>query len=178
MSKSAAALHDVLDERIAALLANEGVVSVDLQELVDASVSAAIVRSTATLLGFSGKDAAEIATSAAELASNAVLHAGGGSLDVHCSPELLVITVIDRGKGSAAVVRERLRGATARAESDGLPSPLAPTITTGLGLGLGAVARLMCGVAVEERDGGGLLVRAWKRRAVTEGDVDGGGAAA
>lgn len=157
MSKSVASLNDVLDERIAALLQSEGVVSVDLQELVDASVSAAIVRSTATLLGFAAKDAAEIATSAAELASNAVLHAGGGALDVHCSPEMLVLTVTDRGSGSAAVVRERLRGA--------MPSPLAPVApTTGLGLGLGAVARLMCGVVVEEREGGGLLVRAWKKR--------------
>lgn len=157
MSKHAAHLQDILDERVAALLESEGVVSVDLQELVDASVSAAIVRSTAHVLGFDGKAAAEIATSAAELASNAVLHAGGGVLDVHCSPELLVITVLDRGAGSAAAIRERIRGS--------MPSPTSPPSTThGLGLGLGAVSRLMCGVVVEERDGGGLLVRAWKRR--------------
>lgn len=156
MSKSAAVLYHVLDERVSDLFARDGVVSVDLQVLVDASVSAAIVRSSAGRLGFGAADAAEIATSAAELASNAIVHAGGGILEVSVENERLIISVLDRGAGDAATVRARIAGL--------MPSPSSPAEpSTGLGLGLGGVARLMHGVSVEAREGGGLIVRAWRK---------------
>jgi len=111
----------------------------------DSTVVAAAARRFAGRLGFSAVDAARFATAAAELASNVVRHGGGGSVVLCAAKGRLEVSAEDRGPGSAEKLG-RLRHT---------PKP------GGLGEGLNAVRRLMEGLAVQDREGGGVRVTAW-----------------
>ncbi len=143
--------RDAFNAQIAARLDAEEAITIELDAMADVAVAAALVRTAAIVSGFAARVAAEIATAAAELASNAVRHAGAGVLTVTRQAASIVLVVVDRGTGSAAALREQLRA----------PAPNNPA-RGGLGHGVAAVTRLMSGIEFEDRDGGGVVVRAWK----------------
>lgn len=143
--------HDAFNAQIAARLDAEQAIALELDAIADVAVAAVIVRTVAIVSGFSARVAAEVATAAAELASNAVRHVGAGVLTVTRQAGRLVVVVVDRGTGTAAALREHLRA----------PAPNNPA-RGGLGHGVAAVARLMSGLEFEDRDGGGVVVRAWR----------------
>ena len=113
-------------------------------------------------LGFSRTAAIEIAVAVAELVSNAVRHAGGGTL--------VVRRVTTPHIGVEVVVRDRGPGIIARAFEDGfsegrLLGPDAPRrVGQGLGVGLGAVRRLTDDLRTFPLDVGVVVVaRKWLR---------------
>ena len=65
------------------------------------------VRQVAELLGFDRQDQTRIATAVSEIARNAFAYAGSGRIEVTLQesnhPQMLLIRVIDRGKGIADV---------------------------------------------------------------------------
>src|SRR5262250_2632339 len=76
-------------------------------------------RQVAAGLGFDGQDQTRIATAISELARNAFMYAGGGSVEFHVegrsAPQLLLIRVADRGPGIPdvdAVLSGRYRSPT------------------------------------------------------------------
>ena len=113
-------------------------------------------------LGFSRQHAWEVGIAVSELVSNAVKHGGGGELTVRAVDEPrrgLEVVVVDRGPGiddAAAAVEDGY--------SRGRRLTLDERIVNrdGLGLGLGAVVRLMDDVDLENREHGGLRVVARK----------------
>jgi serine/threonine-protein kinase RsbT len=101
--------------------------------------------------GFDQKGSYQVATAAAELASNVLLHGGGGRLEIqllelHFGIELLAI---DDGPGIADI---------ALAMREGYSS------IGSLGCGLPGVARMMDVVKIETASGKGTRVRACKWR--------------
>ena len=148
---SSKSVPDAFSAQIAARLDNDEAITIELDATADVAVAAALVRTAAVVSGFVARVAAEVATAAAELASNAVRHAGAGVLTVARGPSGIVVTVVDRGTGTAATLREQLRA----------PAPNDPA-RGGLGHGVAAVARLMSGLEFADRDGGGVVARAWR----------------
>lgn len=112
----------------------------------------------AEMLGFPRKASLEIAMCASELASNAVRHGGGGSMDLIALPQPnagLELACSDEGPGFAdfdAALQDgyskgRLLGPDDRR-------------LEGLGVGLGAVRRMMHELLIDPRPGKGSTVRA------------------
>jgi serine/threonine-protein kinase RsbT len=125
----------------------------------DRYACASIVARVAKTAGFSEKDCAEIACAAAELASNAVRHGGGGYLEVwRLHPEAgIEIICFDHGPGFDDIER---------AQQDGFSrgSFVRPTESS-VGSGLGAVRRAMHSLTVESRRGKTIvLARRYVRR--------------
>jgi anti-sigma regulatory factor (Ser/Thr protein kinase) len=125
------------------------VVRLSLSAVTDAAVAAALVARESRAAGLANVAAFRVATSAAELATNAVRHAGGGDLVFSASHTCVVLAVVDRGAGSASSLRAALGAATSA-------RPFCPRAS--LGAGLAAVVRLMDRVAFADREGGGVIV--------------------
>jgi hydrogenase maturation protease len=114
-------------------------------------------------LGFAERGAWEVGIAASELATNAMRHAGGGSLTVRAveTPASgIELLAEDRGPGIADV-----ESAISDDYSQGrrLTANVAPAERQSLGSGLGAVKRLTDELAIESTPGEGTTVRAFKR---------------
>ena len=109
------------------------------------------VRQLAERLGFSHVDCSYLATAASELATNLVIHAGGGSFLIFTdrSEGLIELSTRDAGPGIADIPL---------ALTDGFST------SGGLGCGLPGVKRLMDGLEIESTTGEGTNIRAWKKR--------------
>jgi serine/threonine-protein kinase RsbT len=119
----------------------------------DRLAAAIFAREYARKVGLSAREAHEVALSAAELASNAIRHAGGGEVWLRKIDEpfpALELSVLDRGPG---LTEER---AFAVRKEPRMPGE-------SLGSGMGAARRLMTSLTIHERPGGGTLVVAIKR---------------
>lgn len=108
------------------------ILSVDVRREQDVVTARQRARQIADLLGFEEQDQVRVATAVSEIARNAFRYAGGGtvafSLEGRTAPQLLRITVADRGRGIADL--ERVLGGTYRSPS-------------GMGLGIVGSRRLM-----------------------------------
>ncbi len=120
-------------------------VAVDLEQDVVAARQRA--RQIAGVLGFDGQDQARIATAVSEIARNALRYAGRGDVDFtlegESAPQVLIITVRDRGPGIADLQRIL----------DGRY-----TSSTGMGLGIVGARRLMDQCDVRSAAGEGTEV--------------------
>ncbi|APR83275.1 Anti-sigma B factor RsbT [Minicystis rosea] len=125
-------------------------------------------RRFAAELGFSPAEQARLAVCVAELASNAAKHAGRGRIELAevtappRTPDAPMVIgcrvrAIDEGPGIAAV-DDALRDGFSEGRPLTPDTPLSER--RGLGIGLGAVCRLMSEVRVISRSGGGLLIEA------------------
>jgi serine/threonine-protein kinase RsbT len=119
----------------------------------DRLAAAAVARNYARALGLSTRESQEVALSVAELASNAIRHAGGGEVRLRRVEEpfpALEVLVLDRGPGlhEESAFRER---ESPRVHGEGL------------GAGLGAVRRMMTSLSIGARLGGGTAIVALKR---------------
>ncbi|MFO0552305.1 MAG: ATP-binding protein [Polyangiaceae bacterium] len=105
----------------------------------DRYVCAAVTRRFAMRAGFDSNAAAELAVCAAELASNAVRHAGGGELELTLleEPRGVELRCVDAGPGIADV-----EAALADGWSRGHVIDAEHPQHDGLGSGLGAIRRL------------------------------------
>ena len=105
------------------------------------------VREKAIALGFGLVDQTKIVTAASELGRNAMLHGGGGRVElakVTAGPRRgLQLTFIDEGPGIVDI---------AQAMQDGF------TTGTGLGLGLGGARRLVNDFHIDSAPGSGTRV--------------------
>ena len=114
------------------------------QDVVNARQRA---RQVAELLGFDGQGQTRIATAVSEIARNAFRYAGGGRVEFavegRSAPQLLLITVRDRGPGIAELPRILQGDYRSR---------------TGMGLGLIGAKRLMDAFDVESSPGEGTVV--------------------
>ncbi len=117
-------------------------------------------RRFAAELGFHAEDQARIALCVAELASNAAKHAGGGRVEI---AEVIApargcrVRVEDHGPGLGAV-DEALRDGFS--EGRWLTPDVPLQSRRGLGVGLGAVRRLMSDVRVLSSSNEGLIIEA------------------
>lgn len=105
-------------------------------------------REVAERLGFERQDATRIATAVSEIARNAFVYAGGGTVellatDAEGGPQSLTIRVADQGPGIGAL-DEILAG---RYQS-----------STGLGVGITGARRVMDGFAIQSAPGQGTTV--------------------
>ncbi|HVJ93768.1 MAG TPA: ATP-binding protein [Labilithrix sp.] len=131
-------------------------------------MAASVTRKFARSMGFNASAASDLAICAAELASNAVRHAGSGTLEVRevTSPSRgIEIVVRDEGPGIAdpelAIVDGWSRGKLLTADAP--PS-------AGLGKGLGAVLRLVDDANIDTgRNGTTVTVRRYVVRPRTRG---------
>ena len=125
-------------------------------------------RRFAAARGFSPAEQARRAGCGAELASNTAKHAGRGRLDLAevtalpASPagEIAIgcrVCAVDDGPGIAAV-DDALRDGFSEGRPLTPDTPLSER--RGLGIGLGAVCRLMSEVRVVSRRGGGVMIEA------------------
>jgi serine/threonine-protein kinase RsbT len=105
------------------------------------------VREQAVALGFGLVDQTKIVTAASELGRNALIHGGGGHVDVaHVASggrQGLRLSFVDKGPGI---------GDVEQALKDGF------TTGTGLGLGLGGARRLVNEFQIESAPGKGTQV--------------------
>jgi serine/threonine-protein kinase RsbT len=112
-----------------------------------------VVREWAVGAGFSLVDQTKIVTAASELARNALIHGGGGSVRLQAlndGPKRgLRLVFEDQGRGIADVEQALRDGYTTGA---------------GLGLGLGGAKRLVNDFEIESRVGAGtrVTVTRWK----------------
>lgn len=119
----------------------------------DRHAAAVVARTYALDVGLSERESHEVALCVAELASNAIRHAGGGDVRLATVEQpflALAVVVIDRGPG---LTEER---AFAEPTEPRLPGE-------SLRSGLAAVRRLMTQVDIRARAGGGTEVVALKR---------------
>ncbi len=122
---------------------------------IDIASASRIARTAAEHLGFSRTAAYQIATAAAELASNLLLHAGGGQLGVITRPAPpavgarleLELCAFDQGPGIADLALALTEGYSTGG---------------GLGCGLPGVRRLMDQFVIESNPGQGTSVKAVK----------------
>ena len=130
--------------------------------LSDRYACASAAQALATRLGLRREAAMQVAIAAAELASNAVRHGGGGALTlarVDTPRAALELTCRDAGSGIADV------GAALR-DGHSRGRDLAPDDgrREGLGAGLGAVARAMDELTIETGPAGTVIIaRKWLR---------------
>ncbi|MEZ4444222.1 MAG: ATP-binding protein [Polyangiaceae bacterium] len=95
--------------------------------------------------GLGAFGATRFATALSELARNAIVHGGGGTvvLEALDDPRRLRLIVSDRGPGIDDLEL---------ALRDGYST------TGGMGLGLGGAQRLLHALTIQDREGGGLIV--------------------
>lgn len=122
-------------------------------------------RRFAAELGFSLDDQARIAVCVAELASNAAKHGGGGSVEISevtYPAHGCRVRVEDHGPGIGAV-DEALRDGFS--EGRWLTGDVPWSERRGLGVGLGAVRRLMSDVRVLSSPNEGVIIEAvlWRK---------------
>jgi serine/threonine-protein kinase RsbT len=117
-------------------------------------------RRFAAALGFTRSEQARLAICVAELASNVVKHAGSGRIElseVTATARGCRVRAVDAGPGIAAV-EDALRDGFS--EGRWLTHDVPRRERRGLGVGLGAVCRLMSEVRVISRPGGGSMIEA------------------
>jgi serine/threonine-protein kinase RsbT len=136
----------------------------DVRVPVDALWCSLESRRFAAALGFDSRGREEIGIAVRELATNAVVHGGGGSLILRATrgadaPAGIEIEVKDRGPGIADPAQAMRDGVSRGRHVDG--DQFDPARES-LGVGLGAVSRLMDELDLSDREGGGLVVRARK----------------
>lgn len=106
------------------------------------------VRAWAVELGFNLVDQTKVVTAASELARNAIVHGGGGTVELESltnGPRRgLRLTFADQGPGIADITQ---------ALKDGF------TTGSGLGLGLGGAKRLSSEFEIRSQPGAGTTVR-------------------
>ncbi len=132
-------------------------------------------RRFAAELGFSAGEQAKVALSVAELASNAAKHAGRGVIELAeltdptqgtpggtPRPVGLRVRAVDHGPGIPAVADSLRDGFS---EGRWLTPDVSMRERRGLGVGLGAVCRLMSEVRVLSGAGGGVIIEAVLRLA-------------
>ncbi len=127
----------------------------------DRFVCARVAYDIALAAGFSHAIARQIGVCAAELASNAVRHGGGGTLHLRLLGETdpgIELLCIDRGPGIDDPTEALADGWSAGRQR----RPDEP-LDGGLGAGLGAIARVMDQLTLERHGGGGAIVvtRRW-----------------
>ncbi len=140
-------------------------VSLDIFEEDDRFWASGTARRFAASLGFSSREQAALAVCVAELASNIAKHAGRGriALAEMEHPGLgCRVRAEDEGRGIAEVDAAMRDGFS---EGRWLTPDVPVGARRGLGIGLGAVGRLMSDVAVSSRPGGGLVIEAvlWRK---------------
>lgn len=124
----------------------------------DAWGLALLVRDLALQAGFDARSAEEVRLVAAELASNAVHHGGGGELKIRSTEGICEIEVQDRGPGfSPEVLRDG--GRSDRLGPRG-PRPVGETAAS-WGSGLACARRLSGRLELTNRRSGGARVVAW-----------------
>jgi serine/threonine-protein kinase RsbT len=117
-------------------------------------------RRFAAALGFSALERARLMVCIAELASNTAKHAGRGRIElseVKTPRAGCRVRVEDEGPGIACVV-DALRDGFS--EGRWLTPDVPLEQRRGLGVGLGAVCRMMSDVRLSPRPGGGLVIEA------------------
>ena len=113
---------------------------------------AASARALATKHGFDPKHAQELGLVIAELGMNALLHGGGGLLQISLSVEGWTVEVEDSGRGFSGVVlddagrSDRLGANSVRPPADGSPN---------FGSGLASVRRVSTRLELTNRRSGG-----------------------
>lgn len=109
------------------------------------------VRRIAERIGFSAVDCSYLATAASELATNLVIHAGGGTFQIQADPLHQRLEMITRDTGPGI---------------PDIPLALCDGFSTsgGLGCGLPGVQRLMDSLEILSTPTDGTTVRAWKQR--------------
>jgi len=109
------------------------------------------VRRMAETIGFSPVDVSYLATAATELASNLLIHADGGTMEIYVLPQNsgIELVTIDSGPGIPDIER---------AMQDGFST------SGGLGCGLPGVKRLMDGIEIDSQVGQGTRISAWKSK--------------
>ncbi len=132
------------------------------RELSDRYLCANTTRLVALRAGFDAQETAEIALSAAELASIAVRHGRRGVLEIFVLRGTGVgieLRCADEGPGFTDV-----DGALLDGWSRGRPKLPEDTTRDGLGTGLGAIRRLMDELVIESGPGGAVVTaRRWAR---------------
>jgi serine/threonine-protein kinase RsbT len=121
-------------------------------------------RRFAAELGFDAEEQARAAVCVAELASNVAKYAGRGRIEleeIEGAPRALRVRAVDEGPGIADVSASVQDGVS---EGRVLTPDVPLSERRGLGIGLGAVLRLMTEVRVLPRPGGGLVIEAVLRR--------------
>lgn len=121
-------------------------------------------RRFAAELGYGAHDQARLALAVAELASNAAKYAGAGRIELRevVDPEPMVqVRAVDDGPGIADVTTAIDDGVS---EGRRLTPDVPATMRRGLGVGLGAVGRLLADVRLSSTPGLGLVVEAVLRR--------------
>jgi len=139
----------------------------DVGVAVDALWCSLESRRYAAELGFDRRGCDEIGLAVRELATNAVVHGGGGSLTLRPLPAGgsaggsagLEIVAEDRGPGIADPA-QAMRDGVSRGRC--VAGEQFDPARESLGVGLGAVARLMDELDLRPRDGGGLVATARK----------------
>jgi serine/threonine-protein kinase RsbT len=133
-----------------------------VHEMLDAIWCGALTMRFAKAAGFGEQGQWAAAITVEELVTNAVKHAGGGTLyleRLHEPSAGMAVVVEDNGPGIADVSRA-LEDGYSRGRF--ITPDDTPADRTGLGSGLGAVRRLMDEVLVENKPQGGLRVTARK----------------
>ena len=139
----------------------------DVGVAVDALWCSLESRRYATELGFDRRASDEIGLAVRELATNAVVHGGGGSLTLRaltsaradgCAAGIEIVAE-DRGPGIADPA-QAMRDGVSRGRC--VAGEQFDPARESLGVGLGAVARLMDELELRGRDGGGLVATARK----------------
>jgi serine/threonine-protein kinase RsbT len=134
---------------------------------MDRFIAAAIAYGLARRNGLEHRAYCEVAIAAAELASNAVRHGGGGSIDLRAiragTRRGIEIECRDRGPGILDV-EHALRDGVSR----GRPPTPDRDWSEGLGSGLGAVRRATHELEIETAPGRGtrVIARRWARVAL------------
>ena len=106
-------------------------------------------RQAALAIGFNSVEGSYIATAAAELASNLLIHAGGGVFVVEQREDGIELLASDCGPGIPDIAMAMREGYSTAG---------------GLGSGLPGIGRLMDGLEIESEPGTGTRVRAWRQR--------------
>jgi len=124
---------------------------VDINTESDVAEAMRLTRATAEAMGFTAAEYSYLATVATELASNLLIHAGGGSFEVRVADgsRRIELVTVDTGPGIPDI---------ARALQDGYST------AGGLGCGLPGVKRLMDGIDILSTPGAGTQVRAWRTK--------------
>lgn len=122
--------------------------TIDLRNDHDVVLTRQRAREISRLLGYENQDQIRIATAVSEIARNAVLYAGSGTVhflvDIDAKPQIFAIEVLDTGPGIPDI-QLILSGAY--------------TSRTGLGLGIIGAKKLMESFTIQNRLDNGLQVR-------------------
>ena len=134
--------------------------TVPIRDESDVYAAVGLGRMMTTEMGFGPSAQARAQTIIAELARNALRHAGGGAAELVAlergAQRGLEIIVQDQGPGIADLTRA-LNGASEPGDTRSVPAKGA-----GLGVGLASVQRLADEFAIDSVAGGGTRVRALK----------------